>query len=247
MTAFYESLLFQVKVDPIKYLGRHDVRLIYPYCTGYNFARRDWGFPSLDRMIDLDKFRAWQSSKVRLSSQNLQSFCRLLTDTEEEAFELFFILYDSALKENGIATPIAAFESEQVDPASISKKGSILALITDTAFRKRPAMYFGNDNWIQSLWTICNGYIQAEADLGVPDSEDAEKLRAFQLWVDERHPIGKGRNWGQLYSFLALESDQGALDSFFEDMEMFLAGESSSTPARWITEAVANVLKNQKA
>jgi len=246
MTAFYEALLFRVKDDPIGHLGRCDVRLLNPYWIGYDYARRDWRLGGVEHLIEWEKFREWQESKVHLCSQNLQGFCRLITDAEEDAFALFFALYESAFREHGIATPIASFECENIDPGSVTKAGSMLSLISSAAFKTRPAMYFGNDNWIQSLWTMCNGYLHAEHDLGVPNSDDAAKLTAFQLWVDERHPIGKGRNWGQLYSFLALESDQGALDSFFEDMEMFLNGESSSTPAKWITEVVANVLKNQE-
>lgn len=202
---------------------------------------------AVEHLIEREKFRAWQESKVHLCSQNLQSFCRLLTDTEEDGFELFFLLYDSALKDNGIVTPVAPFESEKVDLESVAKDGSLLAFIRDDVFKARPAMYFGNDNWIQSLWAMCNGYIQAEADMGISSSDDATKLRAFQSWVDERHPIGKGRTWGQLYAFLALDSDQRALDMMYGDLDMFLSGDSPSTPAKWITEAVANALKEQKS
>ena len=169
-----------------------------------------------------------------------------MTDTEEDAFELFFLLYDSALKENGVATPIPAFESEKVDFKSSSKVGSVLSFITDNAFKARPALYFGNDTWIQSLWTMCNGYMHAEADMGISNSDDAERLRGFQAWVDERHPIGKGRSWGQLYAFLSLDYDQKALDMMYEDLEMFLSGDPPSTPAKWISEVVENILKQQK-
>lgn len=243
MTAFYEALLFRVKDDPIGHLGRCDVRLLLPYRVGYDYARRDWGLRGVDYLIEREKFREWQESKVHLCSQNLQSFCRLITDTEEDAFELFFTLYETAFKENGIATPIAAFESERVDAVASSKTGSILSIITSSAFRTRPAMYFGNDNWIQSFWTMCNGYIRAEADLGIVDSDDAAKLMGFQTWIDERHPIGKGRNWGQLYAFLALDSEQGALDKMHEELEMFLAGKPADNPANWVTEVLTNVMK----
>ena len=247
MTAFYEALLFRVTDDPIGHLGRCDVRLLYPYWIGYDYARRDWGLGGVEHLIEREKFREWQESKVHLCSQNLQSFCRLITGAEEDAFALFFALYESAFKEHGIPTPIAAFESEKVDPGSVTKAGSMLSLVTDGAFKARPAMYFGNNNWIQSMWAMCNGYTQAEADLGILNSDDTVQLRDFQTWVDERHPIGKGRNWGNLYVFLSLDHNQTALDMMHEDLDMFLSGQSPATPAKWITEAVENILKQQNS
>lgn len=95
----YESLLQRIRQSPYEHLGRRSVSEINPYFIGYEHARNVWGLSELPRQLERDRFKQWQDSKVHLCRQNLQSFCLLLTEDERQAFDLFFELHDSALKE----------------------------------------------------------------------------------------------------------------------------------------------------
>lgn len=246
MKADYETLLFRIKDDPIAHLGRCEVDYISSYFIGYEVARRAWQQTEVPRRLDWEKFRAWQESKVHLCNQNLESFCRLLTDSEETAFNLFFALFETALKENENKLVDHKFEIKQIRQYDTEKKLRLIDFIRDPEFRKRPAMYFGNNGWLGSFWAMCNGFVWAEKDMGLVNSSDATTLRKFQTWLDERYPIGKGRNWGRLLDFLALHSNQGGFDQFYEEFEMFLAGEPPDASPQWIKEAVESALKNQR-
>jgi hypothetical protein len=101
-------------------------------------------------------------------------------------------------------------------------------------------MYFGNHRWISSLWAMCNGFLWAERDLGIENSSDAMNMELFQLWLDERYPIAKGRTWDRLFDFLALHSGSWALKEFYEHLEMFLEGDSPDAPSKTIREIVKN-------
>lgn len=104
-------------------------------------------------------------------------------------------------------------------------------------------MYFGNDQ-ITGLWAMCSGFLWAERDLGVMDSSDAVNLELFQLWLDERYPIGKEQPWDKLFYFLGLDSDSGALEQFYENFEIFLEGKDHDAPPRWVEIAIENIKKN---
>jgi hypothetical protein len=115
-------------------------------------------------------------------------------------------------------------------------------ILDKEGIRKRPAMYFGYDQ-ISGLWAMCSGFLWAEQDLGIADSSDAMNLEMFQLWIDERYPIGKGQTWNKLFYFEALGSESDALEKFYEDFEIFLEGKEANSPPKWVEVAIENINK----
>jgi hypothetical protein len=134
-------------------------------------------------------------------------------------------------------------ESENFDQANTVKSRTLIDFILDKeGIRKRPAMYFGYDQ-ISGLWAMCSGFLWAEQDLGIADSSDAMNLEMFQLWIDERYPIGKGQTWNKLFYFEALGSESDALEKFYEDFEIFLEGKEANSPPKWVEVAIENINK----
>ncbi len=243
----YESLLERIRQSPKQHLGQTSVSKIRSYTMGYDFARQFWGLPAVHNRLSWDKYREWQESKIHLCRQNLQSFCLLICDDEKQAFDLFFEFQDLALEECRADLVIKEdLEAKNFDPATATKSRTLIDFILDKeTIRKRPAMYFGN-NQISGLWAMCNGFLCAEKDLGITDSSDSMNLELFQLWLDERYPIAKGQTWDKLFYFEALDYDSGAFEQFYENFEMFLEGKNSDAPPRWIETVIENIKKNSK-
>lgn len=214
---------------------------------GYDFARKFWGLPDVHRRLSWDKFREWQESKFHLCRQNLQSFCILVCEDEKQAFDLFFHFSDMALDECEADLVIKEdLAGKNFNPTKAVKSTTLIEFILNPeGIRKRPAMYFGN-NQVSGMWAMCNGFLWAEKDLGITDSSDAMNLELFQLWLDERYPFAKGQSWDKLFYFEGLGSESNGLEQFYENFEMFLEGKTSDAPPRWIETAIENILKNQK-
>lgn len=240
MIVEYESVLYRIRENPIEHLGRRSVSEIYAYFIGYDEARRIYWQPELPRRISRERFKKWFDSKVHLCRQNMQSFCLLLTEDEREAFELYFELYDAALEECKDELSVIKQEQSSFGADKREKNGTLIEFLLKTPFRERPAMYFGNHRWINSLWAMCSGFLWAEKDLGIENSSDAINMELFQLWLDERYPIAKGRTWDRLFDFLALHYESGALNQFYEHLEMFLEGNSPDEPSKTIKEILKN-------
>jgi hypothetical protein len=236
----YESVLYRIKENPIEHLGRRSVTEIRSYFMGYEFARQFWQQPELCRRISWERFREWFNSKVHLCRQNMQSFCLLLTEDEGQAFDLYFELYDAALKECKDDLIICNQKQELINPDEIKKTNTLIEFLFKAPIREKPALYFGNHRWISSLWAMCNGFIWAEKDMGIENSSDAINFELFQLWLDDRYPIAKGRNWDRLFDFFALHSESGALKEFYEHLEMFLEGDAPDATSKTIKEIVKN-------
>lgn len=95
----YESLLERIRQSPKEHLGQISVSKISSYVMGYDFARKFWGLSDVHRRLSWDKFREWQESKFHLCRQNIQSFCLLICEDEQQAFDLFFEFHDISLTE----------------------------------------------------------------------------------------------------------------------------------------------------
>lgn len=244
----YESLLERIRNSPHKHLGRRSVSEINPYISGYDTARISWGLPNVPRRLGFERYRRWVESKVHLCRQNLESFCLLLTEDEREAFDLFFELHDAALDEceTDLVLP-EDFESRNFTQSSATKSGTLVEFILNETMKTKPALYFGNHRWVSGLWALCNGFLWAERDLGVRDSSDAMNLELFQLWIDERYPIAKGQTWDKLFYFNAIHSERWALEQFYENFEMFLAGKDHDAPPKWVELAIENIKKESES
>ena len=242
----YESLLERIRQSPKDHLGQISVSKINSYIMGYDFARNFWGLSEIHRRLSWDKFREWQESKFHLCSHNIQSFCLLICEDEQQAFDLFFEFHRIALEECKANLVVRKdLEAKNFNPVEAVKSNTLVELILNTeGIRKRPAMYFGS-NQISGLWAMCSGFLWAEKDLGITDSSDAMNLELFQLWLDERYPIAKGQTWDKLFYFQALGSDNRAFEQFYESFEMFLEGKSSDAPPKWVEIAVENIKKRQ--
>jgi hypothetical protein len=235
----YESVLYRIRENPIEHLGRHSVTEINAYFIGYEFARNLHKQTDLHRRISRERFKEWFDSKVHLCKQDMQSFCLLLTEDERQAFDLFFELYDAALEEckNDLLIPE---RDPIINNANKMEKSLTLVELILKPIKERPAMYFGNHRWTSSLWSMCSGFLWAEKDLGIKNSSDAMNMELFQLWLDERYPIAKGRTWDRLFDFLALHSKSWALKEFYEHFEMFLEGEFPDATSKTIKEILRN-------
>jgi hypothetical protein len=244
----YELLLERIRQSPKEHLGQISVSKIGSYIMGYDFARKFWGLPDVHRRLSWDKFREWQESKFHLCRQNLESLCLLVCEDEKQAFDLFFHFYDMALEECKADLIIKEdVEAGNFDAADAAKSSTLVEFILNPeGLHKRPAMYFGS-NKISGLWAMCSGFLWAEKDLGITDSSDAVNLELFQIWLDERYPIAKGQTWDKLFYFQALGYDDGALEQFYENFEMFLEGKNSDAPPRWVEIAIENIKKNAQS
>lgn len=214
---------------------------------GYNFARNFWGLSETHHRLHWKKYREWEESKIHLCRQNLQSFCLLICEDEKQAFDLFFEFHDMALDECRADLVIKEdLDAENFDLTKAEKSNTLIEFILNPeGIRKRPAMYFAN-NKISGLFAMCNGFLWAEKDLGIPDSSDAMNLELFQIWLDERYPIAKGKTWDKLFYFEALGYDDGAFERFYENFEMFLEGKNSDAPPKWVETVIENILKNSE-
>ncbi len=244
----YESLLERIRQSPKEHLGQISVSKIRSYAMGYDFARQFWGLPHVHRRLSWDKFRDWQESKFHLCSQNLESLCLLVSENEEQAFDLFFYFYDMALEECKLDLVIKEdLEAKSFNLSNNTKTSTLTEFILNKeGIRERPAMYFGNDKQISGLWTMCNGFLWAEKDLGITDSSDAMNFELFQVWLDDRFPIAKGQTWDKLFHFQGISSDRMGLERFYENFEMFLEGKNSDSTPKWIETVIENILKDQK-
>ncbi|HRH45820.1 MAG TPA: hypothetical protein PKY82_29530 [Pyrinomonadaceae bacterium] len=245
----YEWLLERIRQSPKEHLGQISVSRINSYMMGYDMARNFWGLPDVHRRLSWDKFREWQESKFHLCSQNIQSLCILVCENEQQAFDLFFEFHDMALEECRADLVIKEdLEAKNFDQTTATKSCTLIEFILNKeGIRKRPAMYFGNDRQVTGLWTMCNGFLWAEKDLGITDSSDAMNLELFQIWLDERYPFAKGQNWDKLLYFNTIDSNSRALEQFYENFEMFLEGKNTDAPPRWVETMIETVLKDQKA
>lgn len=217
-----EWILERIRRSPKEHLGQVSVSKIGCYMMGYDTARNFWGLPDVHRGLSRDKRREWQESKFHLCRQGLESFCVLVSEDEQQAFELFFEFHDMALADCEADLEFKEdLEAAGFDPTTATKSRTLVAFILHEEVRKRPAMYFGSKK-VSLMWATCSGFLWAEKDLGIIDSSDSMNLELFQIWLDERYPMASGQPWDKLFYFQGLSSESTGLELFYENFEMFL-------------------------
>lgn len=236
-----ESLHERLKLDPAMHLGRKSVRLIHGYEFGYESARLRWGRTPLPAKLDHAAFQNWTEARFGWTKemgcrQNPMSFSLLLRRDEQEAFDLYFELYDAARSEIGHGTPAEKGDGGTAD----TEREGLVEFICSERCRTRPGMYFGGQS-LDVLWAFCNGYFWAEEDLGVGESDDRKALAGFQRWVNERYPFARGCPWNRVLNFLALDSPARSWASFFERFAMFRAGERPDALSETARTIIGNI------
>src|SRR4051794_10641335 len=120
--------------------------------------------------------------------QNVASFTLLFADDEPSSLERYIDLYDAFRRETGNApTP----PEPPREPGSMDTR-SLLQVLDEPHVRQRPHLYFGR-SVLDSLRAYATGYVWAERDLALPQSDDEKLFAAFQPWIESRHPFAKGR------------------------------------------------------
>lgn len=242
MEITWDNLLDRIGETPLEHLGGYSPTLLYPYFSGYSQALAVHKKPQIDGSYGLYEFNRWFINNAYAGPQGWASYCRLLTDTDVQALDLFFefrrIAKASDWKEDD---PLGPFEPD----GSLT----VLQLIESDAIRTRPAMYFGNNEWLPSLWSMWNGYVCAERDINVTGSRDSEVFAGFTEWLHSRFGFAQDANFGKLFQFLALDVQAKALENFFDHLELYLGGGASDAHTKrfqsFLDEAVASALKHQ--
>jgi len=104
-----------------------------------------------------------------------------------------------------------------------------LAFISDEQVRTRPGLHFGSVDHVGGLWALCSGYLWAERDAGVADSETRRFLEGFQSWVEARFPFSRGRPWNKTVDFLGLHQREQAWKLCQELIDMYREGKTSDS------------------
>ncbi|MBP7376538.1 MAG: hypothetical protein KA956_08660, partial [Pyrinomonadaceae bacterium] len=197
--------------------------------------------------LTMGDFNQWFIKNAWAGPQGWASYCEMLTDTEEEALRLFFEFRKLATK------PVSSASDEgtvTVIRAAPEGKLSMIGLITSDAIRRRPGMYLGNCNWTSRMWSMWNGYVIADQDMGIVDSPDAVMFKEFQVWLWKRYPFGEKTHWGKLFQFLGMDVNANVLEQFYDHFDLFLEGSPPDSNTKRFQEfldgAVAAAMKNQK-
>ncbi len=237
----WDNLLQRIKREPLKHLGGLSPRLLHSYFEGYSQALTFHGQPVIAGNVGLKEFNRWFMANAYSGPQGWASYCVLLTDTEEQALELFYEF-------RSIAKKAKWKDDDSFPPIALDVQMSVLDLIRSDAIRQRPAMYFGNSGWLSGIWAMWSGYVWAESDLGIGTSIDREMFVGFKDWLRKRFEFAQEANFGKLFEFLALNVKENALENFFDHLDLFLEGAPPDARTKrflgFLDEAVASVLKD---
>ncbi len=220
-----DELYDRLRADPVANLGRKSVTLIYPYEWGYEMGCRRWGRAVPEDLLGA-VFQEWVMGHYGWTHeqgcrQNVPGFARLMSTDEREAFDLFFELRRQAIRDSGGRT-----SREESPPLPWN---DLIAFITDEHVRNRPTLYFGPANLVDGLWAHCSGYLWAERDAGVVDSEASRFMDGFQKWVEARFPFSRGRPWNRTSDFLGLHIREQAWSACVEMIDMYRNGSTSDS------------------
>lgn len=241
MEITWNNLLARIKADPLSHLGGVSPRLLDPYFVGYGYALRFHEKGDIQGEYGVWDFNRWFASRVYGGPQGWASYCVLLTNLDEEALDLFFEFHHLFIKSGWRNVgPESSFATSEI---------SMLDLLKSDAVRTRPAMYFGNDLWLPSLWAMWNGYVWAEKDTSV-QSPDQAAFVGFQDWLDRRFEFEQRPNFAKIFDFKALNVNEKALEDFFDHFDLYLTGAPPDTRTSkyqaFLDEAVGAILKDQK-
>jgi hypothetical protein len=151
---------------------------------------------------------------------------------EAEALEVYLDLWSAALGE---------YRAARGAPARRRRFGEAASLIGQIQLiRQRPGMWFGSEH-IRGFWAFASGYRWAERDLG-QSSVDARRLDAFQTWMDERYPFGRGGTWARTIRFLAMAVPNREYRMFCEHLDLFLEGADFDAPDPTMDKMMAAIV-----
>ena len=239
----HEFVFDRIEKDPLNHLGGHSPDLLFCYIIGYDHARSFHKAEPVEGVLGLGDLVTWFREDCYSGPQGLAGFCRLVTDSDECALELFFELRRMRLEQIRKAPPLAQTEaSAAAADESWETHMSLTELVLNDSMRTRTAMYVGNERWIQGIWAMWSGYVWAERDLGIKGSPDARNFDGFQKWVDTRYPFAQGKNWGKVVQFLGVGSNDRARSEFYDLFETFLEGGLPDAPSKGCREWIAGVL-----
>jgi hypothetical protein len=243
MKITWDNLLERIKDAPLEHLGGFSPRLVLAYFFGYDLALQFHGHQEIEGTFGLYEFNRWFISKAYAGPQGWASYCLLLTNTNEDALDLFFEF-------RRLAKASDWADEDRLQSSPPDHRLSFLELLHSDGLRERPAMYFGNTEWIRAIWAMWNGYVWAEQDIGVKDSVDAEAFRGFQDWLKQRFGFAQDSNFGKIFEFNALDINEKALQDFFDHLEIFLEGSAPDGRTKrfqsFLDDAVAAALKEQQ-
>ncbi|MDM7921868.1 MAG: hypothetical protein QUS14_06170 [Pyrinomonadaceae bacterium] len=243
MEITHELIFGRIAEEPMSHLGGHSPDLLYCYIAGYGHARRFHNNKAVTGALGLGDFVSWFRDNHYSGPQGLAGFCRLVTDTDKCALELFFELRRIRLEQIRNAPPLVQKEnSPEAAQGSFENAVCLTELVLGESMRTRTAMYVGNERWIQGIWAMWSGYVWAERDLGIKGSPDARNFHGFQKWIDARYPFAQGKNWGKVIQFLGVGSNERARDEFYDLFETFLEGGQPSDPSKGCREWIDGVL-----
>lgn len=242
MQVTWDKLLERIQEHPLEHLGGYSPRLLYQYFAGYSQALAVHNKPEIEEEWSLYRFNRWFVSNAYAGQQGWASYCRLLTETDEKALDLFFEFLR-------IAKASDWKEEDSSKWSAPDGSTTLLDLIQSETFKTKPALYFGNSGWLSGHWAMWNGYVWAERDIGVTSSKDSEVFEGFGTWLRERYKFAQDANFGKLFEFLALDHQLTALENFFDHLDLYLAGGTSDahTPRfrSFLDDAIADALKHQ--
>jgi hypothetical protein len=242
MEITWDNLFDRIREQPPDHLGGYSPKFLWNYFFGYSQALAVHNAPQIEGSFGLYDFNRWFISNAYSGPQGFGSYCELLTNTDNQALDLFFEF-------RRIAKAGEWKEENPLERPATDGSTTFLELIRSEALQKRPAMYFGNGERVTGLWVMWNGYVWAEKDLGVKDSPDIKVFEDFQKWLDERFPFAQGANFGKIFQFLALDVSDKAFENFFDHLELFLAGGAADANTKrfqtFLDDAVASALKHR--
>lgn len=90
MDVTWDALLSRIEANPVEHLGGYSPSLLYPYFAGYEHARRFHSLSEIIGDLSLYQFSRWFNDHAYAGPQGFASFCSLLTNTDDEALQLFF-------------------------------------------------------------------------------------------------------------------------------------------------------------
>ncbi len=163
------------------------------------------------------------------------SLCRLMSDSDESAFEL----YIKTRREAYLASPKVESENVVFDAKPLTFF-EFIELV-----KKRPGMYV--EKWdISAYENMARGYIYAESDLLGKNSSLKSELTKFKNWLDERYPYGIKRPFSKVIEFTCKGQRHTDIECFEEHLEMFRNGEAPNAPDKTQELMTNNIVKHSK-
>lgn len=250
MQITHEFLFERIRENPVEHLGGYSPKLIHPYFMGYGNALRFHERPQVSGRLGLSEFLDWFRDNCYGGREGYAAFCLLLTDSEEKALELLFEFREIRLKELDATTSFAGSGASGLSVVSDHEPISLTSLTLHETMRTKTALYFGNDSWLRGMWAMWSGYIWAEKDIGIENSQDSQNFYNFQYWLDSRYKFTTSPNWGKLMEFLGMGVKENAREQFYDDFELFLEGAPPDGQTKrmkeWIAACLADVKERQK-